>query len=152
MSADQVGRNMPGVTDLHSAESVSLAADQGGILRRQGALAEDAVGPFHQWFKRQARANERPEHGMQVRYEHGSSNAFAGNIAHHKVKVLAMGNQVKVITANHPGRFVVVRDLPTRWNFLYTGQQARLEAGSQFQVIFQGPLFVRTEAVQADLG
>src|SRR5258708_224130 len=84
-----------------------------GKVSRGSALAENAVGGFHQAIEREAAFGETAKRCMQMAHQHRRSNALAGNISQHKEQATICFEEIAVITADHAGGLIVVSHFPT---------------------------------------
>ena len=145
---------MAGAADFDFAAAAGAAADQGGVLAGDGALAEDAIGHFEKFIERQIHAGEAAEHGVEMRHEQRSGDAFAGDITEQEDEfavVMRRENQIAIIAADHSGGMVAVVDAPILEADVAARQQSALDTGGEFEIALEGALLVAGEVIEAEL-
>src|SRR5713101_6363240 len=73
-----------GVDKLHRTIAGHSSHDDRRVLSCESALAENAVGAFHQPIEREAAFGETAKRGMEMAHQHRRSNTLAGNIPQHE--------------------------------------------------------------------
>src|SRR2546427_6690891 len=79
--AEKKWRAMSGVTDLDDPVCASERACQRGVLRREPALAQEAVCPFDQLLDRNFRLNQGAKESIQTRHEQRSGDTLPRHVA-----------------------------------------------------------------------
>src|SRR5205807_7349558 len=101
-----------------------------------------------QW---QSNRNERAEHGMQMRHEHGSRNSLTGHVSHHKIKPgLARIDHIAVIATHQADRLVMIREVPSTADEILRRQERSLHLRGKLQVALQSISFVSVQMIQAE--
>jgi hypothetical protein len=128
---------MAGVMDFDFSGGFSLPADQRGVLAGQSAFTEDSVGLDDYLTEREAEADQAPEQGVELRHQHGSCHALAGDISEHEEKLSIVGDQVAIVTTYRAERCVMVTSLPTIDPEVRLGQEVALHLCRQFKIALQ---------------
>ncbi len=146
-------RQVPGIHQLNRACGRAVTDDKGCVLHGQLAFAEQAVRPRKHLLQWEIERHQRTYHRPQIRREHGCRHAFAGYIGNDEIQASAIvGHHVAVVTSHHSGRAIVISNIPARNSDIGRGQQPVLYAGGQFQVVLEGALLVRREAIETNRG
>src|ERR1700691_6012799 len=87
---EQCGQ-MSRAANLDFATLPRASANQGRILPRDRALAENAIGHLQQLIERQTDARQAAEHRVQVSHQQGSGHAFAGHVAEQENQFAILG-------------------------------------------------------------
>src|SRR5260370_4454429 len=127
---------------LHRTIAGCSSHDESRELSRESALAENAVGVRHHAIERETSFSEAAKGGMKVAHEHGSSNAFAGDIAQHKEQAAVRFEEIAVIAAHHAGRLIVVVNVPAIRRQPDFRQESALDARGQGKIALQGTFFL----------
>src|SRR5260370_38443043 len=135
---------------LHRTIAGCSSHDESRELSRESALAENAVGVRHHAIERETSFSEAAKGGMKVAHEHGSSNAFAGDIAQHKEQAAVCFEKIAVIAAHHASRLIVVVHVPAIWRQTGFRQDSALDARGQGKIALQGTLFGARKMVETE--
>jgi hypothetical protein len=143
-------REMAGTDELHRAIGGGAPDDEGGELPGECAFAEDAAGVFDHAIEGEARFGEGAKGGVEMAHEHGSGDAFTGNIAKQEEQAAAGLKEVAIIAADHARGLIVVVDLPAGGGEIGFGQEGALNAGGQGKIAFEGALLGAGQMVEAE--
>ena len=97
--------------------------DQSRVLPGQRAVSKQPACAFGKLIDPESKRNETPENSMQFRHEHRSSNALARDIAENEIDIAVTArDDVNVVAADQPGRFVTVVEMPALGAKVVPGQ------------------------------
>jgi hypothetical protein len=113
-------------------------------VRRQRALAEQAVGALDELRQRQADFDERVEHRVQVRHQHRCCHALPRYVAQHEVQAaVRRGHQVAVVAADDAEGTIEIGRLPPAMEDVRRRQEPALDARGEPKVFLERALLRR---------
>src|SRR5437867_3311274 len=103
---------MPCAHQLHASVLRSSSNDKRCKLTGKRAFQKKPIGCFDDTAEGQIAVCQTAERRVQMTHEHGSGNAFSGDISAQEQEVTIGAEVVAVVAANHPCGLIVVADLP----------------------------------------